>query len=946
MSYNFWGQGQNQASFPEPAGRGPPQQQKQSSYYGQAPQANQYSNIPPMASYDSSAYGWGGSAWGNSYQAPAQHDTGGYAPHNQGGYEGPTTYAAPAYGYAQPSPFDSTARGSPNFAPPLRGSPAGRRGRGNGPMHNGPRAMNGPRPMNFGPSTHKYNVPQDYEQFLATQGVGMRGGPRGRGFPPRGRGSPMGPMAPRGQRPQPRSVPTPQQLFCEICKITCAGQQTFQEHLKGKQHKKKLEAAQNQGETPSLAKNKSTYRCDVCDCPCTGKDTYEIHIKGARHQKTVTLLQKMGKPIPEGPTVITPAAQAVESVVRSTVPEIQAAQTEEQKEENGDEANGNGSQTEEDFDVTHEPVGREFIEKQADPASGKIVNYTCKLCSCSFTDPNAQDHHLKGRRHRLQYKLKVDPQLNVDGKTFVLAKKTPKRFGKKRQSDFQSDYKYVEPMNFLPVTKPKRNLNDLYVLDKDADVVITRETLDDINRIVTTIEKTLQAVSNHMCQVTDPSNTNATSGENNRILQGVLRIGDLVKGLLGKKDKTVDIVVLTNKIPTFTVVKEVAEHFLKHLEAPEGDKFTVEEEPAAGRLLVKEENSGSVVRVWFTCYLVRESVLAEKRGETVSVEKPADPLPTESCLEALAQLRRAKWYQERCIPLPACIAVIRVLRYIRQKNAIWQELPNYTMELLIEKAIRTAGYPLSAGDALRRVFEMISSGFLICGQPGLSDPCEMERSDILNQLPMDKRMEITASAQYMLRVMAMNQLYRLLDVPKREAPVPEPEANDRKRVCDEVETLIDEGESESKKIKLNAEAGGDHTENGTESSVDLKAEEAITEKYVRPQEELKEDAESEPMDTVETSAPCVLPEAVVKTEEDAMTTSEVKVEEEAAVPETVVKTEEDAMATPEAKVGEEAAVPETVVKTEEDAMATPEAKVGEEAAVAETVVKTEEGSTN
>lgn len=38
------------------------------------------------------------------------------------------------------------------------------------------------------------------------------------------------------------------------------------------------------------------------------------------------------------------------------------------------------------------------------------------------------------------------------------------------------------------------------------------------------------------------------------------------------------------------------------------------------------------------------------------------------------------------------------------------------MELLVEKAISSAAGPMSPGDALRRVFECISSGILLSGK--------------------------------------------------------------------------------------------------------------------------------------------------------------------------------------------------------------------------------------
>lgn len=58
------------------------------------------------------------------------------------------------------------------------------------------------------------------------------------------------------------------------------------------------------------------------------------------------------------------------------------------------------------------PVGNEYIEEIKE--DGKIIKFNCKLCECGFNDPNAKEMHMKGRRHRLQYKRKVQPDLVVD----------------------------------------------------------------------------------------------------------------------------------------------------------------------------------------------------------------------------------------------------------------------------------------------------------------------------------------------------------------------------------------------------------------------------------------------------------------------------------------------------------------------------------------------------
>lgn len=53
-----------------------------------------------------------------------------------------------------------------------------------------------------------------------------------------------------------------------------------------------------------------------------------------------------------------------------------------------------------------QPVGQDYIEEIRGD-DGKAISFNCKLCDCKFNDPNAKEMHMKGRRHRLQYKKKV-----------------------------------------------------------------------------------------------------------------------------------------------------------------------------------------------------------------------------------------------------------------------------------------------------------------------------------------------------------------------------------------------------------------------------------------------------------------------------------------------------------------------------------------------------------
>lgn len=222
-------------------------------------------------------------------------------------------------------------------------------------------------------------------------------------------------------KPRKNPVPKPQQIhYCDVCKISCAGPQTYREHLEGQKHKKRetLQKAQAEAVQSATAQNVtqaaappvapiargSNLRCELCDVTCTGNDAYSAHVRGSKHQKVVKLHTKLGKPIPSSePTPLGTSAKE--------------------------------GKDGEDPDTPVEdvkPVGEEYIEEMKD-ADGKIVTFNCKLCDCKFNDPNAKEMHTKGRRHRLQYKKKVQPDLVVDVKPTLRQRKLAER-EKQRQA--------------------------------------------------------------------------------------------------------------------------------------------------------------------------------------------------------------------------------------------------------------------------------------------------------------------------------------------------------------------------------------------------------------------------------------------------------------------------------------------------------------------------------
>lgn len=162
---------------------------------------------------------------------------------------------------------------------------------------------------------------------------------------------------------------------------------------------------------------------------------------------------------------------------------------------------------------------------------------------------------------------------------------------------------------------------------------------------------------------------------------------------------------------------------------------------------------------------------ADGAGAGAGLAAP-DLLDTAKCLESLAALRHAKWFQARVNGLQSCVMVIRVLRDLCIRNPTWAPLNSWAMELLAEKVVSSAGRPISVSVALRRIMEALASGLLLQPHgPGLLDPCEKEPTDAAAAaLTAQQREDITASAQHALRLIAFRQMHKVLGMEMLQPP--------------------------------------------------------------------------------------------------------------------------------------------------------------------------------
>ncbi|GAA6226648.1 zinc finger RNA-binding protein isoform X1 [Lates japonicus] len=724
---------------------------------------------------------------------------------------------------------------------------------------------------------------------------------------------------------RPKQPPKPPQIhYCDVCKISCAGPQTYKEHLEGQKHKKKeaaLKVSQSSSSSSSgggvLARNaQNQLRCELCDVSCTGADAYAAHIRGAKHQKVVKLHTKLGKPIPStepsmvtqtsssttaapsktttatlnsssttsspcvaasssspatsssppylkpvnivssgvagvknslannlstansasaGKKVSTPKINFVggnklqttvkmdearaEAKVEASKPATPSSGTQDPKTEVSDSLSASalaGLQS----DV--QPVGHDYVEEVRND-EGKVIRFHCKLCECSFNDPNAKEMHLKGRRHRLQYKKKVNPDLQVEVKPSIRARKIQEEkmrkqmqkeeYWRRREEEerwrmemrrYEEDMYWrrmeeeqhhwderrrlpdggypqgppgppgllgvrpgmpgLQPQGPVPPRRPDSS-DDRYVMTKHAAIYPSEDELQSIQKIVSITERALKLVSDIITDQDKAKEEDKEKKESckDRALKGVMRVGVLAKGLLLRGDKNVNLVLLCSEKPTKGLLTRIVEHLPKQLTMVTPEKYEVKGSiQEAAIILTSCTEPKMQVTITLTSPVIREENGRDGDVTSGMVKDPADVLDRQKCLDALAALRHAKWFQARANGLQSCVIIIRILRDLCQRVPTWSPFPGWAMELLVEKAISSASAPLSPGDALRRVFECISSGILLPGGPGLVDPCEKKPVDTLTPMGEQQREDITSSAQFALRLLAFRQIHKVL----------------------------------------------------------------------------------------------------------------------------------------------------------------------------------------
>ncbi|XP_045468302.1 zinc finger RNA-binding protein isoform X15 [Harmonia axyridis] len=548
-----------------------------------------------------------------------------------------------------------------------------------------------------------------------------------------------------------KAPPKPQQLhYCDVCKISCAGPQTYREHLEGQKHKKREAATKMTASVAVTSQNRAgnSLRCQLCDVTCTGNDAYAAHIRGAKHQKVVLLHTKLGKPIPpQEPEVIGGARKSA-----TTAPKINFVQSGGLGMPAGNGENKDDQEAEEVPEPDIQPVGQDYIE-EIKSEDGKVISFNCKLCECRFNDPNAKEMHMKGRRHRLQYKKKVDPQLVVDVKPSLKQRRIQeekarriaireemwtRRHYNNMQGDeedrmywedrrrYEEEYMVMYGHGNMPFPRgrvypggapppgiPMRRAessDDRHVMARHTEIYPKEEELQAIQRIVSHTERALKMVSDQLAE--DKPNDSTTvktegvkievdtksadtqqkeDGRDNQLFsfQQNRDANRMLKGVMRVGHLAKGLLLRgDNKVELVVLCDDKPTLTLLRKVVALLPGFLKEVAPeVAYTVTINAAEAGLTVTGDNLTVLVQLTSPVMRDQEAASGGLDRDVLARGKCLQALAALRHTKWFQARALGLHSCVVIIRILRDLCQRVPTWQPLSSWAMELLAEKVI-------------------------------------------------------------------------------------------------------------------------------------------------------------------------------------------------------------------------------------------------------------------
>lgn len=232
-----------------------------------------------------------------------------------------------------------------------------------------------------------------------------------------------------------------------------------------------------------------------------------------------------------------------------------------------------------------------------------------------------------------------------------------------------------------------------------------------------------------------------------------MRVGALGKGLMLRGDCRTRVVVQCRGKPTATFL-----HAFTNLLMPllsEQFKCCIYENEASFYILSTSRlvTLNVLVKVTLT-----SSPFYTQHGFEEAIVR--DFLSDSHCRRAYFSLQHVSFVRANAARVPACLKVMRLLRYLRRSNAAWQLMKNWQIEVVCIHVTAEVGWNCTVAQMLTRVLQTVRDK---CGT--VMDPCR--RNIVIWQYLKDEEYEqVKTCATEWLNMITSNRAYDVFSVSK------------------------------------------------------------------------------------------------------------------------------------------------------------------------------------
>ncbi|KAL7077643.1 hypothetical protein ACQ4LE_003524 [Meloidogyne hapla] len=404
----------------------------------------------------------------------------------------------------------------------------------------------------------------------------------------------------------------------------------------------------------------------------------------------------------------------------------------------------------------HKRKQASFIETPQAKSNNRNAAFHCVICKVDCSSEEIYQSHINGQKHQKAIKGLIrenKPIPVIEG----IQPAPPVDGGQKRK-----DISEV----LLDNSNPFGSENDEHMVEKLDQISLNKVQKTSIEQLVLLIEDTLFNVS-RIIEEQQAANSGGTRNSSTRLLRGIMRTGLLANDLLLKNDRRAHLIVLCSTIPTTDMIGQVTELFAHYVKKGEQTlthkgKISVDESFKEAAFLVSQAGIPMSICVSFTCSTIRQWSPGDLNYYSYNI--PPNALPQDACLQALAEMRRTKFYQVKCTQYEWMNGVIKIVREFSNRIPAWSPLSDWIIILLVEKVFSSNPSEQQPGpsSALKALFKAISEGIILSPDSKLMDPCEKLPTDVLASITPLERQQLFASARYSLRQINGNKMAKLL----------------------------------------------------------------------------------------------------------------------------------------------------------------------------------------